>query len=92
MHTTHYLRHKKYKNIFFDYYSITNFGEKKYILKWDARTIYSETKSLISDNKEEFNEPEKLFIVSDFYNRFYSSKYNEPKNESSPSVVLPMTL
>lgn len=91
MHTTHYLRHKKHKNIFFDYYSVTKFGERKYILKWDAKTLYDEKKSLI-DKKEEFNEKEKLMIVSDFYNRFYSSKYNEPKKENSPSVVLPMTL
>ena len=83
MHTTHYLRHKKHKNIFFDYYSVTKFGERKYILKWDAKTLYDEKKSLI-DKKEEFNEKEN--------NRFYSSKYNEPKKENSPSVVLPMTV
>lgn len=56
-----------------------------------TKTLYDEKKSLI-DKKEEFNEKEKLMIVSDFYNRFYSSKYNEPKEKSSPSSLLPMSL
>lgn len=84
MHTTHYLRHKKHKNIFFDYYEETKQGVVNYVLKADGKVIY---KGWVPISDWEIK-----VKVQEHLNVLHLSKYNEPKKENSSSVVLPMTL
>lgn len=82
MHIIHYLSHYKKDNLLFDYYEDTKQGVIKYVLKVDGKTIYKDNRSL---SDKEIKQKVQSYVL-------HSSKYNEPKNESSSSSVLPMTL
>lgn len=84
MHIISLISHSKKNNVFFDYYEDTKQGVVNYVLKADGKVIYKGWVP-ISDWEIKVKVQEHLNVLT-------SSKYNEPKKENSPSVVLPMTL
>ncbi len=84
MHIIHLQKHLKKNNVFFDYYEETKQGVVNYVLKADGKVIYKGWVP-ISDWEIKMKVKKHLNVLT-------SSKYNEPKKENSPSVVLSMTL
>jgi len=100
MHIIHYLKHLKINSLLIDYYSEEKLGVNKYILKVDWKTIHEGYRlsdqvirqKVLSSDMYMAEKAKKAKKLKEHLNVLHLSKYNEPKKENSPSVVLPMTL